>query len=1251
LVLAFWSSAFFVSAQQNPSLPAHAAFARWVLQNVARTNLLPPQAHANGLTLAQSRYTEMRSLLEKNPAEFVRQAFPSTQRAQLPPDIRSLIEERIKGRGSFSIACALPKTNELATFPHGYIREVRLNGTVYRASVFGNWRNQQTVQDAQIDGVALGDAIALGDSLTPAEQAAAGATVTAYAPSTTGPNTLLYMITQFADQSTDPIDEATALSQMAVVSNFWLNASYNSVYLKGLIHSTQACDFVHIRIPYGATNYVNNFSGILSDAQSAASAQGFTAGNYNLYAVVTTDSGFSYAGESWIGAAGSHWVTPYTTLRTAGHELGHNLGLYHANYWRTDSPQPFGQDSNPGGYVVDSVEGEWVEYGHYFSVMSAQYGGEWDDATKPIYNPAEKVRLGWLSGSQVLYAASSGTYRLFRHDARTTVGTPRAIRIETPATDYTGYGHLYWLQYRYAPWNTAMNWFQNGVEVDVAETGYGSDGSILLDMTPYSDDQSSPFYNSSSPPGGWWTIDNSDKIDGALLVGRSYDDTPAGIHITPLDTGSNGTGEEYIDVTINLGTFPTNHPPVITAFTVSTNQVGVGQSVNFNVSATDPDGDSLAYSWDFGDLQVWTPSGLNSPTATKSWSSAGQYRVQARVSDMKGGVTTASQVITVGVTSSTNQVWGRVLWGGLPVYGARIWPNTWNGGATAQVWTDSDGSYVLEGLAPGSYTINCQAANLTFTAQFTNPIVITSGNFYGADFFANQPLPGPAGSGFVISGQVTDPINGAAGIEVRGGGVVAITDSLGNYQLTNFPNGSYTVAPSDPSWAFSPSSRGVTISSANSTGNNFSRVAPYSITGTISGLPTTGSSPAPIVYLSNGRSALATKAGKGSWTYTLNNVPSGLYSVTAFLSGYSIVPSGFSNPLTISANASGINFNATSTSGIAGAVSGRILRYGMPLRGVNVSALQAGSTIGSVSSDSDGYYRIDNLPAGAYTVNPALSGFSFSPSPLSVGSVPSSGNNFNATSSIAPPSISSFTANPSIVPTPAGSTALSATASGSGALTYSWDALIAPVPVIFSTNDSASSSTIASFLAPGLYTLRARVTDSSGFSVTSNLNVTVTAGPGSLAVTPFKVRLAGGQKVAFHANAWDQLGNPITASPAWSASGGGTIDANGVFTATTAGGPDSITANYASLSASGSVWVTSSSAAPFSIKGVPLSKSAFMLTWTALSGSTYRIQYKNQLNASTWTSVTPDILATNSIMSWSETPSTTSRFYRILLMQ
>src|SRR5258706_6232187 len=258
--------------------------------------------------------------------------------------------------------------------------------------------------------------------------------------------------------------------------------------------------------------------------------------------------------------------------------------------------------------------------------MRAKSGGKWDDPTNPHYNPAEKVRLGWLTGSQVQYVTANGTYRLFGQDARLTVGTPRGIRIEPPARDYTGYGRHYWLSYRYAPWNTAQNWLQNGVEVDVAQTGYGSDGSILLDMTPYSNDE---------PSGAAWYTDNSDKLDAALVAGRTFNDVPAGIHVTPIATGNNGTGEEYIDVVVNLGTFPGNHAPNISAFSATATSVAAGQPVNFAVSATDPDGDTLAYSWDFDEVQTWTVSGLNSTAATKSWSTPGQYLVKVTVSDMQ----------------------------------------------------------------------------------------------------------------------------------------------------------------------------------------------------------------------------------------------------------------------------------------------------------------------------------------------------------------------------------------------------------------------------------------------------------------------------------------------------------------------------------------------------------------------------------------------------------------------------------------
>jgi hypothetical protein len=305
-------------------------------------------------------------------------------------------------------------------------------------------------------------------------------------------------------------------------------------------------------------------------------------------------------------------------------------------------------------------------------------------------------------------------------------------------------------------------------------------------------------------------------------------------------------------------------------------------------------------------------------------------------------------------------------------------------------------------------------------------------------------------------------------------------------------------------------------------------------------------------------------------------VPGGQYSVSAALAGYRIVPNGFANPLTIAGNLSGINFSGSA--GTVAAVTGRITQLGLPLAGVTVNANQGSSTVGTAISDSDGYYRIYNLANGAYVIAPNLAGYSFSPASQNAGSVPASGVNFSGTGPNAPPAISSLSANPSVVPGRAATTVLAVAASGSGTLTYSWDAVSAAGPVTYSANDSSSaSSTTASFLAAGNYTFRARVTDGNGLPTTATVGVTVSAGPGTMVVTPYEVQLGGGQTARFQADAWDQLGNPIAVSPAWSAGVGGSIDSTGLFTATTAGGPYPVIAVAGSLSATGFVWVTSAS--------------------------------------------------------------------------
>jgi hypothetical protein len=164
-----------------------------------------------------------------------------------------------------------------------------------------------------------------------------------------------------------------------------------------------------------------------------------------------------------------------------------------------------------------------------------------------------------------------------------------------------------------------------------------------------------------------------------------------------------------------------------------------------------------------------------------------------------------------------------------------------------------------------------------------------------------------------------------------------------------------------------------------------------------------------------------------------------------------------------------------------------------------------------------------------------------------------------------------------VVPSSSATTILSVIAAGASPLIYSWDALNARGPVGFSLNDSSvAASTTVSFQVPGSYTFRVRVTDGNGLPSTATVNVNVTAGAGPMVVSPYQVQLAAGQNVSLRAKAWDQLGNLVSVSPAWSVSGGGTIDSSGVFYAGIQGGPYLVTAVAGALSATGFVWVTTS---------------------------------------------------------------------------
>ncbi len=86
-----------------------------------------------------------------------------------------------------------------------------------------------------------------------------------------------------------------------------------------------------------------------------------------------------------------------------------------------------------------------------------------------------------------------------------------------------------------------------------------------------------------------------------------------------------------------------NHPPEVSA-TASRNSGPAPLTVTFDALASDPDGDTLSYVWNFGD---------NSPEVSRNivthvYNTPGNYTASVRVSDGRGGVTTKSLSISVG---------------------------------------------------------------------------------------------------------------------------------------------------------------------------------------------------------------------------------------------------------------------------------------------------------------------------------------------------------------------------------------------------------------------------------------------------------------------------------------------------------------------------------------------------------------------------------------------------------------------------
>lgn len=140
-------------------------------------------------------------------------------------------------------------------------------------------------------------------------------------------------------------------------------------------------------------------------------------------------------------------------------------------------------------------------------------------------------------------------------------------------------------------------------------------------------------------------------------------------------------------------------------------------------------------------------------------------------------------------------------------------------GSSVTVVTNSSGDYTFAGVRSGSYTIapvvTPSLTGVSFFPVSTN-VTVSTGNLTNINFTAF----------FSISGRVTNSSGaGLANVLVtraaNGSSTSVVTDANGNYSFTGVRTGAYTITPSQNGRTFSPTSRSVTVGSANLTNVNF----------------------------------------------------------------------------------------------------------------------------------------------------------------------------------------------------------------------------------------------------------------------------------------------------------------------------------------------------------------------------------------------------------------------------------------------
>lgn len=530
---------------------------------------------------------------------------------------------------------------------------------------------------------------------------------------TLGIQKLLFLRIRYPDDVADPISLDDAMTTLAEADAAFRRMSYGQFGLTSTVSSV-----IRLSNPRSSYDSPGGFDRLVDDARQAGIQSGFDYRDYDLEIVRHTGVPSFAGGNARLGARGAQVQANGALILL--HEIGHNLGLSHANSWDTSGPGislgspplpsnypslpdprtiPIHPDSVIGHETVTGV-GTAIEYGDTWDIMG---GGDRD------FSATYKRYLGWLPEESVTNGPPGiSRHRIYELEGPASAqGRIRSVVVPGPRSGPAG-ERDYSIELPGSRFGLAP---EHGLLVRWIDPTPAHSTSLVLDGTPGS------------------VAVNGDAV---LPLGRTFSDRSSEVHITGIARGREGV-LRWADVIIARGRFESNTAPVV-QLSADTMTATPGTPIQFLATASDADGDELAWYWEFSDRSPTT----NSPAITRSFAETGDYVVRVEVSDMKGGTAGAHVVIRVG-QPATFRVSGHVRDpDGNPVAGVRVHNGIEGNGRPSrqlvQTFTDSRGAYTLAPLEPGLCRIS--AFHPGYVMERRSPVDVGSSDVEGVDLIA-----------------------------------------------------------------------------------------------------------------------------------------------------------------------------------------------------------------------------------------------------------------------------------------------------------------------------------------------------------------------------------------------------------------------------------------------------------------------------------------------------------------------------------